>query len=656
MYIIASDRAADINAVRAVTATVSISVERNERPNILDKSGYVKTISEGIEIDTEVLVIRATDVNPSDSLNGQLVFEILDAAAARKFQIDSLTGNITTRVSLKGINPLNWSFNVLVSDKGIPSLNDTATVTINVQKIGGPKFEPAEFSLNFDENLETDNVITRLKANDPTPDGPLIYEIRGDGLAPEYFRLEMEGDTAVLKLNKSFLADNNKTPVYKIRVQAYRQKDPNIYAEALVFVYIKRNPTAPRFIHGNLVFNISENIAVNTAIGDLNATDPDKGSNGQIKYSIGDTELSPSYLREYFSINEFSGKLIVTSNLMEDPKTFTYTMTAVAEDKGVPAKFAYVKVTVNVLRNPNPPRFLTSPYRATVDENVDVGYNVVKVSAVDEDGDPVTYEIKDQKPQSLYFKIDPISGQITTNAVLYDDNVLSYTITVLARDNTAASRVSEVPVIVEILRNPNPPVFAQSTANISISEYSVIGYEIITLSATDADNPNSNSGILRYKFGTIEPSDANQFFSISPTVGEIKVAKSMIRTTPVPMVVTLQVLAYDLSVQKKTATAAVTVNIVRNQFAPVFRDGMSYEITVYERDQQGLVILNLPATDPDRNVPLNADTPNAEIEYSLMGDANSYARFFEIRQSGELIIRQQLYLPTIQNNFITVST
>ena len=47
------------------------------------------------------------------------------------------------------------------------------------------------------------------------------------------------------------------------------------YAEVTVYVRVIRNPTYPSFTHGDLVFNISETIKLDTVFGDVNATDPD---------------------------------------------------------------------------------------------------------------------------------------------------------------------------------------------------------------------------------------------------------------------------------------------------------------------------------------------------------------------------------------------
>ena len=61
-------------------------------------------------------------------------------------------------------------FTVGVTDKGIPPLSDSTSVTINIQRLGGPSFTPKEYKLVRLESLPVDTEIITVLANDPTPD------------------------------------------------------------------------------------------------------------------------------------------------------------------------------------------------------------------------------------------------------------------------------------------------------------------------------------------------------------------------------------------------------------------------------------------------------------------------------------------------------
>ncbi|XP_052262784.1 protocadherin Fat 4-like [Dreissena polymorpha] len=656
LFVTATDRGLNPNDVMVTTATVTIAVERNVAPIIQNKNTYFSSFSEGVDIDYNITQIFAIDANPATSMNGMLHYSILEPNASNKFQIDQ-SGVIRPRVTLKGLQPATWIFTVQVSDKGIPALSDTTKVEFSLNRISGPRFNPSESVYNKDENFRVGEVLARLQAEDPTPDGPLVYEIRGDGLSPTYFRLEMEGQTAVIKLNKSFTEDSNKSLFYKIRLQAYRRNDPNVFAEHIAMVYVNRNPSAPRFNHGDLVFNINETLPLKYVIGEVSANDTDIGSNGEILYSISQTELLPHYLQDYFSVNEFNGKILLIGDLTQDSRTFKYTMTVVAKDKGIPPRQDTVKVTINVSRNPNAPRWIGLPYSANVTENDLSGTPVIKVSAVDDDNDPIEYNIvRDTGAGSPYFSINQQTGQITvSNAPLYEDTVTSYNLRVTAHDKTSASRTAEATVEITVNRNIFPPVFVISSYKTKISEYISNGSPLdVLVRATDGDNVNSNSGILRYKFGTFNPPSAETLFEISSTTGVISIATPLIgNPLNAPTNVTMQVIAYDKTTAPRSATATVAVEIVRNTNAPIWITCPNSAATA-ERVTANTYITATSARDPDLNDDLNRDTPNAQVEYYLAGDTNSYARFFNVRDDGRLYTSQMLNFPALDTDFITI--
>lgn len=647
----ASDRSFDPTQVKSVTATVIVNVERNSPPVISNRNSYVVTVSEGIALNETILSIAASDANPPDSLNGQLVFRIVEAAAQERFIIDN-AGVIRPRVELRDLAS-TYTFTVIVEDLGNPALSDTTSVTINVQQISRPYFDPptSDFSIRDTEPIDT--LILSIAVRDPTPDGPIVYELRGDGLGPSFFRLDVNNGNAEISVNRSLQDDSNNTPAYTIRIHAYRLRDPNIFTEHIATIRVTRNPGTPYFLHGTLIFNITETHQLESIVGSVNATDDDTGRNGEIVYSI-TNDVNPLYTKNYFVINEVTGDIRLIGNLLDDPVTTLYRMEVAATDRGIPAKSGYVTVYVNVTRNPEDPIFSPSQYNVTINESVPIGTSVITVTATDPQG--VYYQLQDTRPASLYFRMNNQTGQIYTNAILYEDTVNSYVIKVYAFDGNAATRSAEATVEVFILRNPNYPVFAQSFYNISISEYSNIGLSVVTASATDADPLQSAGGILRYAFGQIIPEEASTLFDISPTVGEITVASQLYGDSNFnDTLVTLEVLAYDRSVSPKTSTATVQVNIVRNQFAPVFTNGTSYSLSVFDRTYVPANLLTLPVREPDNDIQLNQGTPNAQVRYLLQQDG-LVGDYFEVTQTGVLRLTSNLYLLNSDNNYIDVSS
>nr|XP_034314272.1 protocadherin Fat 4 isoform X3 [Crassostrea gigas] len=620
---------------KTATATVTITVNRNSRPSFIDPARYVFSPSETVNVYESLFQVSATDPDSATLLNGQLEFYFAGPEdASRVFGITPDTGSIYPRISLRDVTQDQWTFTVGVRDKGIPPLFVETSVTANIQRIGKPTFGSTRYDITEFENAPVDKFLTQVLATDPMPGSTLVYEIRGDGLAEEYFKIGSDGS---IRINKSLHLDDNKTPTYRIRVVAYRQSDPTQLAETFVYVLVIRNPTQPRFSHGNLQITINENKAVSSYIISVNASDADLGENGEIVYFFSAQESQPVYATNYFYINPTTGDITLTSNLRGDPNTPQYQLRVIARDKGVPSKQSGVTVTVIVERNPNQPAFIQRSYEADVNESIPVGSSVIEVAALDLDGDPLTYSISYNPPASLYFNIDSTSGLIRTATTLYQDEADRYVLLVTASDGTLQGSAT---VTVRVHRNVHKPVFSNPNYSVTISEYEGLNDIIHRVIATDNDNRNSSSGVLRYSIVRSVPLSSSPVFIISSTTGEIQLAQSLTNNKTASQY-NLTVMARDVSTSPKNATAVVTINIVRNEFAPEFAS-QTYNASAFDLDPYGKIVLNVSAADADRLNPYSANTPNALVSYSLPSDALTYNRYFQITPTGNLTVIQPL--------------
>ena len=90
----------------------------------------------------------------------------------------------------------------------------------------------------------------------------------------------------------------------------------------------------------------------------------------------------------YFEINSNTGDITVRIPLYNDPTdTARYTFIVVARDGGSPQQVSIqnAQVTINVIRNLNPPVFQNLPYETTVPFFVNNGVEVYNVLATDID-------------------------------------------------------------------------------------------------------------------------------------------------------------------------------------------------------------------------------------------------------------------------------
>ena len=139
------------------------------------------------------------------------------------------------------------------------------------------------------------------------------------------------------------------------------------------------NDNAPVFIKSTFSFFFPENTPVGTPVVTLNATDPDLGLNGRVKYYL-DTDTQD------FRLNPDTGLLVVAKTLDREAKEY-YDLTVRAVDGCVESplsSFAVVRVRVLDV-NDVTPEFSAKIYTVKAREDLPVGTVVGMVHATDPD-------------------------------------------------------------------------------------------------------------------------------------------------------------------------------------------------------------------------------------------------------------------------------
>ncbi|XP_046579032.1 protocadherin Fat 4-like [Haliotis rubra] len=607
---------------RSDTATATVVIQRNSgRPVFINPDQYDVTVSETMSVLSPILHVQAVDTDSVDTPNGQIVYTLTGPAEAQRlFEVHMMTGNITARVSLTTAANDTYELTIRASDRGTPTQSSEVTVVIRIRREGTPFFQEPEYIVSLTENTAIDTVVIDLNATDPL-DNKLIYEINGDGMASTLFRVSP--DTGLVSVAQPFKTDTQES--YVIRIRAYRQTDAAVFATVIVRVVITRNANAPSFLHNDLVFNLAENYPLGVSLGQLNATDKDIPYN---RYPVGNQE--PPRRRQ---------------------PTLSYVLSILATDNGYPTKFSALQVTVNVVRNRNGPAFSSDVYETDIDEDVSVGTSLLQVQAADADGGRVTYTLLSTIPTSLYFNVDENTGVLSVAASLLMDNAAVYTMTVRARDypgEGALYRSSEATLVVTVRRNPNTPVFVQSTYNITISEYTAVQDVVATIRATDADPSDTPSGQLVYRitsvtfpgFQSSTLRNNYDFFIISPTSADIYLAQTLSKHG-VPDTFYITIEAADRALPPKIATAQLEIHIVRNIHTPRFTS-TSYGATIEDTAAVGRTLFTVTALDADEDVPLNQNTPNAEFNYIVDPKYKDAVWYFDVSSDGIVSIRNPL--------------
>ncbi|XP_009999187.1 PREDICTED: cadherin EGF LAG seven-pass G-type receptor 2-like, partial [Chaetura pelagica] len=386
------------------------------------------------------------------------------------------------------------------------------------------------------------------------------------------------------------------------------------------------NDNAPQFSEKRYVAQVPEDVAPNTAVLRVTATDRDKGSNALVHYSIvsGNT-------RGHFYIDAQTGALDVVSPL-DYEVTKEFTLRIRAQDGGrPPLSNISGLVTVQVLDvNDNAPIFVSTPFQATVLENVPVGYSVIHVQAIDADsGDNsrLVYTLLETST-GFPFAINNSTGWIVVASELDREAVDFYGFGVEAQDQGHPPMASSASVSVTILDvNDNSPEFTQREYSARLNEDAAVGTSVLTVSALDRD-ANSvityqiSSGNTRNRF-SITSQSGGGLHCLVPPLGAASSHYTVNVNEDRPVGTTVVV----ISATDEDTGENARITYLMEDSIPQFRIAAETGAvtTQMELDYEDQVSYTLAITARDNGIPQKSDTTYLEI---LVSDVNDNAPQF----------------------------
>ncbi|XP_052762245.1 cadherin-23-like [Mya arenaria] len=510
-------------------ATVRIIVQDvNDFYPIFEKDHYGASVheNESSTLQKEVFVtyVNASDGDGTERNRGINYF--IESGSFGKFRIDPKSGKISVQIDaiLDYDQVNNYTLTVMAIDQGSPALNSTCTVDIDIIDVNdvAPKFLKPSCKAGVTENTTSDNFITDCTAYDPDLDSDLVYNISSIDAFDEtgnkvnstpilsWFEIDNKrGNVSATNQTDREYAQKIELTILVEDMNAYHpapQNDSVLLSINLLDV----NDNKPEFSQQLYNASVSEKATTGTVvISTIQATDKDV--NRTITFSL----LPGEHPISSFYIDKKTG-IISKVREIDREQNDSVILTIVARDNGVPSKNNTSEVYVDILDfNDNAPQFINLPYNRRISESVTVNKTVLKVSAYDRDEEmnsKVTYYIK--SGSGVNFSINEITGEIIVQTPLDRETRSEYDIVVIAKDNprdAAFQKTNETTVHISISDvNDNPPVFPQQPA-IRILENIAINTTILTISATDADQENTNNSMLVYH---VEDDNFN-FFNIS---------------------------------------------------------------------------------------------------------------------------------------------
>ncbi|XP_073687546.1 cadherin EGF LAG seven-pass G-type receptor 1-like [Garra rufa] len=564
---------------------------------------YQVSVPENEPSGTRVITLKAFDADDGDA--GVIEYDmeaLFDSRSNNLFQINPETGGITTLQPLDREVKDTHVFKVTATDKGTPKRSAIAYLTITVSDTNDhtPVFEQNEYRVSIRENVEVGFEVMTIRATDG--DAPsnanMIYKIVNDDEVNTYFEIDPRNGLVKTRVRP----DREVKSQYRLFVEANdqgREPGPRT-ATATVHIFIEdENDNYPQFSEKRYVVQVPENIAVNTQVAVVKATDKDAGNNAKVHYSIINGNI-----KGQFYIHSPTGVIDVISPL-DYEMIREYTLRVKAQDGGRPPLINGTgMVVIQVLDvNDNAPMFVSTPFQASVLENVPVGYSVLHIQAIDADsGDNAHLEYKLTDTSSTFpFTINNNTGWITVSAELDRETTEFYNFGVEARDRGVPTMSSSASVSVTILDvNDNVPTFTQHLYNLKVNEDAVVGTSVLTVTAVDRDV----NSVVTYQ---ISSGNTRNRFAITSQSGGGLITLALPLDYKQERQYLLTITASDGT---RHDTAQVFINVTdANTHRPVFQSA-NYQVLVSEDRPVGSTVVIISATDEDTG-------ENARITYVM---------------------------------------
>ncbi|XP_062250196.1 protocadherin alpha-8-like [Platichthys flesus] len=434
----------------------------NDNAPLFSNSLYKIQIFENIPIGTAVFTLNATDAD--EGPNSEIVYSlrskdqdhILDV-----FKIDPDTGIISVKGKIDYEERRAFEIRAEARDKGHPPMTAHSKVLVEVIDVNDNAPEITVTSLlntvNEDAGAGTAVALVSVVDRDSGKNGEVKCEILNtvpfklETNYKNYFSLVVDGRL-----------DREVTPQYNITISATDEGSPPLSNVSVITVHISDvNDNMPYFQEPVIKVYVKENSKVGTVIKTVTAIDADTSSNGQVSYSILNSESTSLSNPTLVNINSETGDIISLQSFnYEELKTFQFKVQAT--DSGVPPLSSNVTVNVFVLdENDNSPAVL-SPYSEhgsvnseSIPYSAEAGYFVAKIRAVDADSGYnalLSYHLSEPKGNNL-FRIGTSTGEIRTKRRMSDNDLKTHPLVVLVSDNGEPSLSATVSIDVVVVEN-----------------------------------------------------------------------------------------------------------------------------------------------------------------------------------------------------------
>ncbi|XP_057689572.1 neural-cadherin isoform X2 [Corythoichthys intestinalis] len=497
--------------------------DQNDNDPKFENSRYQYFLREDTAVGNSFL--RAAAHDDDQGSNAAIVYSLSPQMPAY-LHINPSTGWIYVNQPISQTSKINQQ--IVASDGGERSSSVDLTVIITNVHNQPPHWEQAEYWVTVPENTVRDAKILTVKATSALGDPRVTYNLE-EGQVPEtnmpvrfYLKPNRAGGSASILVAENL--DYETTRFFALRVRVQNVAAVPLASFATVYVNVTDvNDNVPFFLSSTYEATVPEGAEVGTSVAQVSAIDLDSGLHGKVRYSILKDESEDFRL---FSIDPTSGAIATRASFDREQKA-SYLIEVQSQDGSESARpgqqgqpntdTAYVRIFVADV-NDNAPTFPRAVYEVSVEEDKEVGFVVITVTANDHDegaNAKLRYQIAAGNTMGT-FDVEPEVGTVFVAQPLDYEMERRFELRLVASDGKWEN---ETLVVVQVVnRNDEAPVF-------SLSEYHAVVQEELTelpvfimeVSATDPDQ-DADQTAVRY---SLHGQGAGGEFTINERTGRI---------------------------------------------------------------------------------------------------------------------------------------
>ncbi|NXE09456.1 PCD17 protein, partial [Lophotis ruficrista] len=477
---------------------------------------------------------------PGGGRGPKSTFRVLENSAPHLLDVDGESGLLYTKQRIDREALCRRSAKCQLSLEVFANDQEICMIKVEIQDLNdnAPAFPSDQVDMDISENAAPGTRFPLTSAHDPDAgdNGLRTYLLTRDDYGLFSLDVKSRGDgTKFPELVIQKPLDREEQSHHTLVLTALDGGDPPRSGTVQINVrLIDSNDNSPVFEAASYVVELPENAPVGTAVIDLNATDADEGTNGEVLYSF--SGYAPERVRDLFSIDPQSGLIRVKGNL-DYEESGLIEIDVQARDLGPNPIPAHCKVTVRLIdRNDNAPTIgFVSVRQGALSEAAPPGTVIALVRVTDRDsGKNGQLQCRvlggGGGPGAIPFTLEENYDNfytVVTDRPLDREAQDEYNVTIVARDGGNPPLNSTKSFSVRILdENDNPPRFSKNLYVLQVPENNIPGEYLGSVLAQDPDL--GQNGTVSYSIlpGHVGDVSIYTYVSVNPTNGAIYALRS----------------------------------------------------------------------------------------------------------------------------------